>query len=53
MFTAILTWAGAMLGITVLLLMAFGPVAIDFDSARTRHWLRRHRDEQEKPAPLG
>lgn len=41
MFTAILTWAGAMLGVTVLLLMAFGPIAIDFDSARTRHWLRR------------
>lgn len=37
----ILTWAGAMLGIAVLFVMAVGPVAMDFDSARRRHWLRR------------
>lgn len=34
MFTTVLTWAGAMLGITVLAVMAFGAIAIDFDSAR-------------------
>lgn len=45
----VLTWAGAMLGITVLLLMAIGPVAVDFDSARLRRWLRRHR-KHEHPA---
>lgn len=38
MFTEILTWAGALLGITVLLVMAFGAVAIDFDSAHPRAW---------------
>ncbi|MGH3467039.1 MAG: hypothetical protein ACRDQF_04805 [Thermocrispum sp.] len=44
MFTAIVTWAGAMLGVTVLLLMAFGQVANDFDTPR----VRRHREPVEK-----
>jgi len=50
MFSAILTWAGAILGIAVLLAMAFGPVVADFDASwlkrcfrrRTRH--RHHSD---------
>ncbi|WP_169732885.1 hypothetical protein [Haloechinothrix halophila] len=46
MFSAILTWAGAMLGIAILLAMAFGPVVADFDLAKfKRHFRRRtHRE---------
>ncbi len=38
MFSAILTWAGAILGIALLLAMAFGPAVADFDAS----WLKRH-----------
>lgn len=48
MFTAILTWAGAMLAVTVLVLMAFGPVAIDLGAPRGRGWLRRYRERAAK-----
>lgn len=46
MFTTILTWAGALLGITVLVAMAFGSVAMDFDTARFKGWHRRSRREK-------
>lgn len=49
MFTAIATWAGALLGIVVLLAMSVGALGIDFDTAHARHWIRRGRDR----TPLG
>lgn len=36
MFSSIITWTGAILGIAVFLAMAVGPVAIDFERVRTR-----------------
>ncbi|MGH3450031.1 MAG: hypothetical protein ACRDQW_04750 [Haloechinothrix sp.] len=45
MFTAIITWTGALLGIAVLLAMSVGALGIDFDTAR----VRRQRDR----TPLG
>lgn len=44
MLTAILTWAGALLGIVVLLAMSVGALGLDFDSKQTHHWFRRERD---------
>lgn len=42
MLSIILTWIGAILGIAVLLAMAFGAFVLDFDDTRGR----RERDEQ-------
>jgi hypothetical protein len=54
MFTAILTWAGAILGVTVLAVMAFGSLGIDFDTARARRTQRRwRRNPDGHHAPLG
>lgn len=49
MFTAIVTWAGALLGITLLIAMSVGALGIDFDNARAHHWFRRGRNR----TPLG
>lgn len=49
MFTAITTWAGALLGIAVLLAMSVGALGIDFDTARARQVRRRDRER----TPLG
>jgi hypothetical protein len=41
MLSIILTWVGAVLGIAVLIVMAFGAFVVDFDDARD---VRRKRD---------
>lgn len=41
MFSAILTWAGAILGIAVLLAMAFGPIVADLDASTLKRCFRR------------
>lgn len=46
MFSSIITWTGAMLGVAVFLAMAIGPVAIDFDRVRARGTHRRSRHEE-------
>lgn len=51
MLTTILTWAGALLGIALIVIMAVGSVALDFDTARFKGWHRRSR--REKHAPQG
>lgn len=42
MFSNIVTWAGALVGIAVFLAMAIGPVAIDFERVRPRGAHRKH-----------
>lgn len=46
MLSAILTWTGAVLGIAVLLVMAFGAFVLDFDDTRTRKPNKRSNPEQ-------
>lgn len=36
MFTAVITWVGALFGIAVLVLMAVGPIANDFAVGRRK-----------------
>jgi len=52
MFSIIMTWIGAMLGVAVLLLMAFGAFVVDVDDALDDR--KRKLDEQAPttPAPL-
>ncbi|SFA84713.1 hypothetical protein SAMN05216266_101816 [Amycolatopsis marina] len=57
MFSIIMTWIGAMLGIVVLLAMAFGAFVLDFDDAlgrRSRRAARPAENEEpdQKTAPL-
>ncbi|EHR48631.1 hypothetical protein SacmaDRAFT_0324 [Saccharomonospora marina XMU15] len=49
MLSIILTWIGAILGIAVLLAMAFGAFVLDFDDTRGR----RERDEQSQQPQRG
>ncbi|PRX47891.1 hypothetical protein B0I33_105475 [Prauserella shujinwangii] len=51
MLSAILTWIGAMLGIAVLLAMAFGAFVLDFDDTRGRR-SKKTADVPERPTPL-
>lgn len=46
MLTIILTWVGAMLGIAVLLAMAFGAFVLDFDDNREREGPSEQRGPQ-------
>ncbi|WP_019813517.1 hypothetical protein [Saccharomonospora saliphila] len=49
MLSNIVTWVGAVLGIAVLFVMAFGPVALDFTDVRG--WRRsRSRRAEQRPA---
>lgn len=57
MFSIIMTWIGAMLGIVVLLAMAIGAFVLDFDDAigrRERRAVRpaEHGEPDPKTAPL-
>lgn len=47
MLAAILTWTGAVLGIAVLLVMAFGAFVLDFDDSRTRKPVKSSEVEQQ------
>ncbi|MBK1784401.1 hypothetical protein [Prauserella cavernicola] len=47
MFSIILTWVGAMLGVAVLLAMACGSFVLDFDDARSE---RRSKADVRKQA---
>jgi len=47
MLAIIVTWIGAVLGITVLLVMAFGAFVLDFEDA-----LADRRDRRLDPAPV-
>lgn len=47
MLTIILTWVGAMLGIAVLLAMAFGAFVLDFDDSRNREGPPERRERQQ------
>ncbi|NIH86117.1 hypothetical protein [Amycolatopsis granulosa] len=47
MFAIIMTWIGAVLGIAVLLVMAFGAFVLDFEDALAD----RRRNRPVKPAP--
>ncbi|SNR28834.1 hypothetical protein SAMN06265360_101269 [Haloechinothrix alba] len=45
MFTTVATWVGALLGIAILIAMAVGAVAIDFDALRKpRKGIRRRKN---------
>jgi len=49
-FTIIATWIGAVLGITLLLVVAFGAFVLDFEDAVAEH--RRSRRRRLDPVPV-
>ncbi|WP_165436353.1 hypothetical protein [Amycolatopsis suaedae] len=52
MFSIIMTWIGAMLGVAVLLLMAFGAFVVDVDDALGDRQRKLDDQTPSSPAPL-